>query len=149
MKRKSIIGSVSHGTMRPEDLVPTFLDTLKELSPRRYFQLKKDNPEVWEWLDDTSKANEEIDYFLNEVLFDALNLFAPPYFYFGAHPGDGSDYGFWLSENAIEEFEGLKVNDLSEIPKGYIGEVLLINDHGNTSLYWQGKRKLKDIWSVV
>lgn len=33
------------------------------------------------------------------------------------------------------EFEGLKVNDLSEVPAGYKGLVLHINDHGNVSLY--------------
>jgi len=41
-----------------------------------------------------------------EVLFDAMNEYAPEGFYFGAHPGDGADYGFWLSESFVEDFDG-------------------------------------------
>lgn len=44
----------------------------------------------------------------------------------------------YLSEIMFEqsqgEFDGKCVNDLSELPKGYRGMVLLVNDHGNVSL---------------
>ena len=32
---------------------------------------------------------------LLESLFDMLEGCSPEDYYFGAHPGDGSDYGFW------------------------------------------------------
>jgi hypothetical protein len=32
---------------------------------------------------------------LLESLFDTLDNYSPEGYYFGAHPGDGSDYGFW------------------------------------------------------
>lgn len=33
------------------------------------------------------------------------------------------------------EFEGLVVDDLSEVPGRFAGEVLHVNDHGNVTLY--------------
>lgn len=94
-------------------------------------------------------CQEQLGYFLNETLFDALDECAPPYFYFGSHPGDGADYGFWLSEEALQDFDGLKVSDLSEVPSDYSGEVLHVNDHGNTSLYAADNGKLEAIWEIV
>jgi hypothetical protein len=105
--------------------------------------------------------SEESDWDL-ESLFDALGEYAAPYFYFGAHPGDGSDYGFWLSENWDEDFEPLpdcisgdrypdhiKVSDLSEVPSWFRGEVAVVNDHGNVTLYVKTARTLREVWAVV
>lgn len=72
-----------------------------------------------------------------------------PYFYFGSHVDDGSDFGFWLSEFMIEEFEGLKVEDTSQVSDSYTGEVLHVNDHGNITLYNAKKGKLTEVWSLV
>lgn len=84
-----------------------------------------------------------------ESLFDALQTFAPPYAYFGAHEGDGSDYGYWLDSSFADEFDGLKVDDLSEVPDDYEGEVLEVNDHGNMTLYVSSNGTYKEIWGVV
>ena len=85
-----------------------------------------------------------------ESLFDALGEYAPEGFYFGAHPGDGCDYGYWLSEEFTAEFDGLKVQDLSEVPTGYAGEVLVVNDHGNTSLYsYHRNHSYTVLWEIV
>ena len=84
-------------------------------------------------------------------MFDALGEYALPYFYFGAHPGDGADYGYWLSEDFEYEFDGKKISDLSELTEEDKGqEVLHINDHGNMTLYWcDAKGNLEEIWAVV
>lgn len=97
--------SVIRGTHRPQDLVPCFLSKLRELDPVAYsahvvatFPLPPayvaDEGDDSEWWD-----SEECSYFLNECLFDLLNGCAPDGFYFGAHPGDGSDFGFWEVED--------------------------------------------------
>lgn len=83
--------SISHGTMRSEHLIPEFLGVLKIYAPNKYDAYVKANPEV---LDLNGLDDETLGYIVEE-LFDALNDIAPEGTYFGAHPGDGSDYGFW------------------------------------------------------
>ena len=96
-----------HGTMRTCDLVPTFLEAIKDTVG--YDQMVLDingaNPDLSvitvqdasEW--DERWSSTEMTYFLDE-LFDILNNYAPDGYYFGAHPGDGSDYGYWTEEFA-------------------------------------------------
>lgn len=88
--------SVSHATMRTEDLVPVFIDFLdmtrgKTGVPEVKIAMLK---EEWERVAGT----EEEDYFLNEDLGEYMNKIAPEGCYFGSHPGDGSDFGFWEIE---------------------------------------------------
>lgn len=82
--------TISHGTMKPEDLIPKFLEVLEELNPKVSESAKR-----WNEL----AIEEAQSQFLSE-LFDLLDQEAPEGFYFGSHPGDGSDYGFWQMEEA-------------------------------------------------
>lgn len=47
---------------------------------------------------DSDWWNSEDATILLDSLFDTLDLYAPDGYYFGAHPGDGSDYGFWKND---------------------------------------------------
>jgi len=157
------IGSVSTGTMRPEDLIPDFLWELKNQAnkPGISRKLRSESMKLYREIskrtdDAATDADDHADYYQSEdadydleALFDALNNFAGPYFYFGAHPGDGSDYGYWLSEGFEDEFDGLKVNDLADVPAKHRGELLLVNDHGNMSLYVKTSRAMREVWAVV
>jgi hypothetical protein len=84
-------GTVSHGTMRAEDLIPTFLDELETRDAAAHATILAEYP------GDIDYESEDAEYML-EALFDALNACAPNGHYFGAHVGDGSDYGFWACE---------------------------------------------------
>jgi hypothetical protein len=146
------IGSVSSGTMREEDLIPAFLDELESMKPLRR-EHSKEIKEIRKRMELPNYfESEEAGYDLNEFLFEALDEYAPPYFYFGAHPGDGADYGYWLSEEWEENLKdngGLKVNDLSEVPKTFSGEVAVVSDHGNVTLYRFHRGRKFEIWSLV
>ena len=106
-------GTVSHGTLRREDLIPTFMEKLDEMLEDSTFLPGADHPSrvgtYGSWQDrlgsierntkvDGYYDSEDADYDL-ETLFEGLNEYAPPGFYFGAHPGDGSDFGYWVSED--------------------------------------------------
>jgi hypothetical protein len=89
--RYATIGSVSSGTMRPEDLIPDFAWELKSLM--RGNRLTRDQRKRFNALlkecDKDIEDCEDADGLLDE-LFDALGEFAPPYCYFGASEGDGA-----------------------------------------------------------
>jgi hypothetical protein len=140
-------GSILHGTMRPEDLIPEFAWELRHLRGRLPRQIANDVRRF-----EAGKLDEDHADFLLSTLSDMLDEHAPQYGYFGAHPGDGSDYGFWLHEDwqqCARDDGVLEVDDLSKVPKGYRGQVLHINDHGNATLYYTTTRGLREIWSVV
>jgi hypothetical protein len=111
------LGSVISGTMRHEDLIPAFIDRLDDL--KQELALSAADPTNAGCELDIVRQVGAIDDFLGaieqrmevegycdseesaydlESLFDALEVFAPDGCYFGAHPGDGSDYGFWQAE---------------------------------------------------
>lgn len=99
--------SISHGTMRPQDVLPSLLDALREKDEDAHSQCLNLIPahaaedEGAEWW--TEEAPEHI-----YAIFDSLNDCAPSGLYFGAHPGDGSDYGFWMSEEDASELAELE-----------------------------------------
>src|SRR4051794_775500 len=93
------IGSVSHGTLRSEDLIEAFIYELQQQSPLRQShrkiireieqriklsnRLAKRTPELADYFD-TEDASEDV-----VELIDALQSYAPIGFTFGSHPGDG------------------------------------------------------------
>lgn len=84
---------VSDGTLKPEDLIPKFLNALKH-DETAHAKFLKGNPEIleiqsWDDVDDETKS------MLVDELTDALNDIAPDGYFFGASDGDGACFGFW------------------------------------------------------
>jgi hypothetical protein len=140
------IGTVSAGTMRNEDLIPAFTDVLDELrDPDNQFHaalVKETNELIKNDLEDAEMlwSPDVLDWF-RAKLSDALNEYAPPYSYFGSHPGDGADYGYWvdmdyLSEDARWDIPLATLTVLNDeyriVNDDYIVHA---NDHGNVTLY--------------
>jgi len=149
-------GSISSGTLRTEDLLDSFSWELEALVQRNAGAWCSDDGRVTrdaymtligEAREVDPDSGDAVE--LVSELEDALQDFAPPYAYFGAHPGDGADFGFWMSENLPDDFDGLKVSDTSEIPDDYSGEALHVNDHGNMTLYECDNGHTREVWSVV
>jgi hypothetical protein len=148
------MGSVSSGTLRPQDLFEAFTTELQALNPKRYEKFVKDHAEAFaiESYDRmTDSESEELGYAV-EALFDILSEFSGPYFYFGSHPGDGADYGFWFSEESFDEavYDGYVIK-CDELPERFIVQdnqeyFAVISDHGNITLYDLNGH---EIWGIV
>lgn len=147
------LGSISSGTLRDDDLLSAFaaeLDYQAERNrPYDQFAAHKELVAEAEVFDPENPDNECDAGDIIAKLEDALQEFAPPYCYFGSLEGDGADFGFWLSDDALNDFDGLRVDDASEVPADYVGEVLHTNDHGNITLYAADHGKLTEIWAIV
>jgi hypothetical protein len=101
--------SVSHGTMRTQDLLRCFANELGRFEPlaehsisEAHFYADRLDRLDFQGKDDTA-THDQAAYCLAE-LFDALGQHVPDGCYFGSHPGDGSDYGYWQAE--IDEEDG-------------------------------------------
>lgn len=96
--------SISHATLRSEDLLERFANTLEELSilnkTEKHTQLINDARDIRKCLikNPTPEVEEQASYIINDEFYNAFDDFTPEGYYFGAHVGDGSDFGFWQDE---------------------------------------------------
>ncbi len=107
LPRDLTIGSISTGTLRPEDLIPRFLDVLVQLNPEAAVGIAKKNKDVIE-LEYGAKLNADIKTdrdamavfhedlaLMMEELWEAIDENMPKGYYFGTTEGDGADFGIW------------------------------------------------------
>jgi hypothetical protein len=144
-KQFAPLGTISHGTHIAADLIPDFVDVLKEYNSS--FTLPEEIQDALNRLTDEEVGDDDLlDEYLNDILFDEMNAIAPPYAYFGAHEGDGSDFGYWISQESLEHdiYDGdlIKCDELPDDPSG---TYLVVSDHGNMTLYVDGQ----EMWGVV
>ena len=85
--------SISHSTMRTQDLIPAFMDVVRDTP--EYVQVMNAIPAHAMVDKEADRWNSDDAAGLLESLFNTLDSYSPKGYYFGAHPGDGSDYGFW------------------------------------------------------
>lgn len=98
-------GSVSTGTLLPGELVDTFASTAEGILDvrRKAEEVDADAVRDADRLLGAIRARQEVEgYDEGEevehdlaALFDLLDGFALPGYTFGAHEGDGADFGFW------------------------------------------------------
>lgn len=177
------MGSISSGTMRPEDLIPSMMETLddivSELSspgsttepPEQTQARKQEVSRLHDLLGEIEERMLQEDYWEGEdpywdyeTLQDELSAYALPYFYFGSHPGDGADYGFWFCEESFQDDcrndTILKLDAGDEWPEDELRErreagvapdyVAYVNDHGNVSLWLASDKQPEEpIWDIV
>jgi len=151
------IGTVIHGTLRDEDLLPAFTAELERLDTGEYAGVIAEanaiiakgmrwgghGEPVADWNDDD---REQVGYLINESLIDALQTFCPPHVYFGSIEGDGADFGFWTTDPR----DTCDVVDIMGGNGAYVdtecGLYVQVSDHGNISVY---ELAGAEIWSAV
>jgi hypothetical protein len=111
MVKTKQLGTISHGTLRTEDLLNACAFFLQDFQLEAYKELAlPENRELaarieqvkWDAFE-ADAYSEDADYLLNEDVFPLMDELAPMGHYFGAHPGDGSDLGFWPIDDNDEE----------------------------------------------
>lgn len=163
------LGTVSHGTLRSEDLLSSFISTLEGLllvngdtfcRPENFGDRDRLNNLIGEAQDVFASDGEQIDEgkeeeaseLVNE-LADALGEFAPEYCYFGTLEGDGSDFGFWLSREWREraEEDGVPIVSCgSELPEDFAkGLWFQVSDHGNLTLNLRTNGTDSEVWAIA
>ena len=150
------LGSISHGTLRTQDLLPVFLETFMALGGNVPADLECGSYiEYLNWPNPETTACDEDDKFWDsedamwdmEALTDGLNNLCPPFVYFGTLEGDGSDFGFWPDRDAIEEIMPLDRNVGEGDDEITIdGVIIQVSDHGNVTVMDIDRNV---IWSVV
>lgn len=93
-------GTVSHGTLRERDLLSAFSGTLATLvtTDSADLRLLKEADGLLELEEWTTEQACEAEDVLSE-LFEALGRYCPAGHSFGAHEGDGSDFGCWAYDD--------------------------------------------------
>lgn len=133
MTHKATVGSISHGTLRTADLLEAFANELEWLTTSANELVEEARAVLtldragWSELVDSEEASD-----LVSSMIDELNEHAPAYCYFGANEGDGSDFGFWPSMEAIEELPRIQNVEGEYIPAE---DHAYVNDHGNVTVY--------------
>ena len=88
---KPEMGTLISGTHCPEDLIPAFLTACDAYGATVPTPVRL--AAELESFDDAEQASETV-----AELMDCLSAIAPFGCFFGSHPGDGADFGFWLTE---------------------------------------------------
>lgn len=95
----TVPGTIIAGTMRMSDLIPALMDYIKAHGSAEYAQLVANNCVVPAFVMDEGQdsdwwSSEDAGALYNQ-LCEAMDLLAPAGYYFGSHPDDGADYGYW------------------------------------------------------
>lgn len=119
-----LYGTIISGSHRLVDLVPAFLNVLEQLDADSAARIRAEYSDVLDAIDaHTGVLDVEVGEdgsHLVEALFDALDDCAPDGMYFGAHPYDGADFGFWPIDDDDDDddrtfLEGLDDDDVETI----------------------------------
>jgi|TARA_R110002073_G_C9088059_1_gene547503 hypothetical protein len=155
------LGSISTGTLRTLDLLEAFAG---EAEARCGDMATKAVSTARIYLDpDAIVDDEQAQETLDELRF-LLEDSCPPFVYFGTHPGDGADFGFWPDMNRLDEelYNQTGAPHLDKVPSYCLpmhqdypyGEIELkddnvivqLSDHGNVTVMDMERNV---IWSVV
>lgn len=95
---------VSNGTLRSEDLLPSFWQVAEQLGATIPSELLADLQTLVGADSTEADWSDELASDTVQTLFDVLGEVAPDGFCFGSSEGDGACFGFWLSEDWANAF---------------------------------------------
>ncbi len=152
------LGVISEGTLKTADLIPAFVDALTPLHLTKAERtiVKEITTHLHYGRDEDPQSDEgecaQYDY---DALSDMVSARCPDHTYFGPGQGDGACFGVWPSDeiHSAPTDEVGKGDELPPCTASQPDHFLVVNDHGNSTLYRkrrQGKNhRWVECWSVV
>ena len=145
------LGSISTGTLRPEDLIPAFNNALTQIHDGHYCDIDEMmNDEAGNAAEfGKQPSNDELQRRVVDRLMDELQDACPPFVYFGRHEGDGADFGCWPDMDRLEEEMRSTTSDFQADNCWTLaddGVIVNVSDHGNVTVMDMERNVL---WSVV
>lgn len=149
------LGSISSGTLRIPDLLEAYGETLHRFDVSEVRRLFLEAGAVlpgWRGLEEWADENPEDAVYLLEELAERLEEFAPLGAYFGSHPGDGAEFGYWVDPEWIEDAKAGAFPDVRTDRAAHWACFLEINERGNVTLWGpeldqDGRRP--ELWAIV
>jgi hypothetical protein len=147
------LGSISTGTLRPEDLLKAFLPYLnKENEHAQEAQAVLERIATDTWPPGIDNLEQYLTEFntseLLDIIMDELQELCPPFVCFGTLEGDGADFGFWVDWDRLNEAMQ-NIGMASESDEEILKEdnvIVQVSDHGNVTVMDMERNV---IWSVV
>lgn len=130
--------------------VEAYIGELEWYRPRGFAKLrdegnallrKPDDSEEWQW---SNEWMADCDNMLGEH----ATRFGLDHFCYGPFEHGGA-IGYYVNVDGAKEDADLIVADTSEVPRGFSGLVLHVNDHGNVSAYRYSRGKSRELWATV
>lgn len=155
------IGTISEGTLRPEDLIPAYLSALDGLRLTKAERAtvreirRKELGDGTPTNDSQMGDSDELGYDVDE-LTQILESHVPDYCYFGTTEGDGACFGVWVDHDSVaSEVQSYGHRGLYSTQEEVLqahpdsSHVMEVNDHGNATLYRRAGNRWIEVWSVV
>ena len=143
------IGSISEGTLRPENLLPTFASELRSRATNEELAFYK------EILDEAYKmgdfSTKDATWLLDSLEAGLMQIY-PLGLHFCSVEGDGACFGFWPDQDILdnpEDHDVLKLNAGDSSPTDYRGDLFFVSDHGNISFGYVDSEGFHETWSCV
>ena len=140
MNGKTSVGSIISGISDMRESISVLREELQRVGSAEHSELLE-RSRIPKFLD------RRVLSIIFDELSDALNDLSPPHCFFGQVPPYGEyHYGFWIDWDSLDDVK--KFDDLSEVPEDFRGEFMVVNDHGNTTLYSTWSQYVEE-WAVV
>jgi len=101
LKQFAPLGTIIRATYIEADIINALAPVVQYFRPS--FTLPEDIAEYLAAGEDSESNECALSEYLNNDLWELMQEFAAPGTYFGAHYGDGSDFGYWECETTSED----------------------------------------------
>jgi hypothetical protein len=149
-KRFPMLGSAFDSHQRDErENVQAYIDELQYYGKRRFAKLIQDgemmlgNPDYR--ADCTNDWQNDCDSALSQWAQERTRC---DYYQFGPFPNSG-DIGFYVDVDSALSDADLRIDDLSELPRGFSGLAVQVNDHGNVTAWQVSNGRKRELFAVV